>query len=78
MSPEFDIKFREEADNFVKSIELSNNKFEKFSIMELEGLIKTLKIGSSLGEDGIHNIFLKKLPRCALELILELVNRSFE
>ena len=72
MSPEFDVKFREEAENFVKNIDLSDNKFEKISITELEGLIKTLKIGSSPGEDGIHNIFLKKLPRCALELIVEL------
>ena len=78
VSPEFDVKFREEAENFVKNFDLSDNKFEKISITELEGLIKTLKIGSSPGEDGIHNIFLKKLPRCALELIVEIVNRSFE
>ena len=52
VSPEFDVIFREEAENFVKNIDLADNKFEKFSITELEGLIKTLKIGSTPEENN--------------------------
>ena len=39
VSTEFDIKFREEVEHFVKNFNMSENKFEKISITELEGLI---------------------------------------
>ena len=46
-----------------KSDEKADLFASRLSITELEELINTLKLGSSPGEDGIHNIFLKKRPR---------------
>ena len=43
---------------------------------ELSVVIKKLKVGSSPGEDNIHNLFLKNLQTGALEKLLELVNLS--
>ena len=59
-SPDFDAQFYSFVEDFVKNYDFSDNDFPKVTLSELEEVIKSLKIGSSPGEDGIHNIFLKK------------------
>ena len=49
---------------------------EKFSMYELVSTIKKLKIGSSPGTDGLHNIFFQKLPFTYLNIILKLINNT--
>ena len=40
------------------------------------GVLKKLKMGSSPGEDGIHNEMLINLPSRGLDLLLKLTNAS--
>ncbi len=75
-STEFDIQFHSYVENYVKNFDYTDDEFTKVSLDELRGIIKTLKVGSSPGEDNIHNIFIKQLPTKAVEKLLELVNIS--
>ena len=75
-SSDFDCQIHSYVEDFVEKLDYSDNEFSKVSLAELSVVIKKLKVGSSPGEDNIHNLFLKNLPTGALEKLLELVNLS--
>ena len=75
-SSDFDCQIHAYVEDFVEKLDYSDNEFSKVSLVELVGVINKLKVGSSPGEDNIHNLFLKNLPIRALEKLLELVNLS--
>ena len=75
-STEFDYQIYSFVENFVNNYDYSDSEFSKVSLAELDGVIKSLKEGSSPGEDGIQNEFLKALPSKAKEKLLDLVNLS--
>ena len=72
----FDNQIHSFVENFVNNYDYSDSEFSKVSLAELDGVIKSLKEGSSPGEDGIQNEFLKALPSKAKEKLLDLVNLS--
>ena len=75
-STEFDTQIHRYVEDFVKNYDYSDPEFPKVSLAELDGVIKNLKGGSSPGEDGIQNEFLKALPSKAVEKLLDLINLS--
>ena len=62
----------------LKITDFSKGGFIPVSTRELIKAIKKLKINSSPGDDGIQNIFLKKLPfEYVQKVLLRLINLAF-
>ena len=78
LSTDFDSVIYNYVNDFVKKLNYSDNNFNRVSFHELVKVIKTLGERSSPGEDGVHNIFLKRLTLKGIYLILKLINLSLE
>ena len=49
-----------------------------FSMQELKECINSLQTDKSMGDDDIHNSFLKNLPDTKMNELLELINLTWE
>ena len=77
-SSDFDSIFYNSVETFVSGLDFSNISYEKFTLTELNKVIKKLKDDSSPGEDGIHNRFIKNLSPNGINILLRLINMSLE
>ena len=77
-STDYDSVIYNYVNDFVTKLNYSDNNFRRVSFHELVEVIKTLEDRSSPGEDGVHNIFLKRLTLKGIYLTLKLINLSLE
>ena len=75
-STEFDTIVHDQVKQFVEEFDYSDSNYPAVSFLEMVGVLKKLKMGSSPGEDGIHNEMLINLPSRGLDLLLKLTNAS--
>ena len=71
---------KKNIDNFIENFDFNsqmNESEEPFTIQELKKVINTLKIHTASGEDNIHNQLIKNIPDNFLEIVLKLINFSF-
>jgi hypothetical protein len=77
-STDFDSIIYNYVEDFIKKIDYSDDNYAKVTFSEMIGVINKLSDDSSPGEDGIQNRFLKKLSSKGLDLLLKMINLSFD
>ena len=75
---DFDSTIYNYVEDFVSKIDYSDDDYSRVTSSELVGLVGRLKEGTSSGEDGIHNLFLKNLSQKGLNLLLKMINLSLD
>ena len=71
-STEFDTIVHDQVKQFVEELDYLDSNYPAVSFLEMVGV----KMGSSPGEDGLHNEMLINLPSRGLDLLLKLTNAS--
>ena len=77
-SSDFDSVTYNYVEDFVSKIDYTDDNYNKVTFVEMVEVIKTLRDDSSPGEDGVHNLFLKRLSSKALNLLLKMINLSLD
>ena len=77
--PIFDNNFKEKVESFIKSRKLKTSVSKNiFTIDELNGVIKKLKLHTATGSDNIHNIMIKNSNNNFKNIIVQLINLTAE
>ena len=63
--------------NTAKKENMNSNYNDRFKMEELQECIRTLPADKAIGDDDIHNKFLKNLPKTKLVELLRLANTSW-
>ena len=75
MDQRFDQTFKEHIESEINLRSLSSD-FAPFTMTELNKALKKLNIKSAIGDDQIHNLMLKRMPKKLKCAVLALFNLS--